>query len=110
MEIDKYMPTVCFGDIRKRYFLDDIETDDRYTDKMFKYSLLAVVDMLDNMDDNNTEQALFSGFLFSTALLCVEIHIPTSYKKAINYPTYRKMWKGAIEEEIRGLTENRTWV
>lgn len=93
MKINKYIPTVYAGEKRKRNFLDDIETNDKHRDKMYKYSLLAIIEMLDSMDHNNTEKALFSEFLFSTALLCEEIHIPTTYKKAINDPTYGKMWK-----------------
>lgn len=71
--------------------------------------MLAIIDIVDEMDSTYTENAFISEFLVSAALVSEDIPIPKSYKKAINDPTYGKLWKDAIEEEIRSLTANHTW-
>lgn len=83
--------------------------DDEFGRSAKLRALLAILDLADNIDDTNHENAFLSETLVSSALLCEEIPIPKSYKDAINDATYGKMWKEAIDEEIRALLANQTW-
>ncbi|RKF57446.1 hypothetical protein GcM3_188026, partial [Golovinomyces cichoracearum] len=108
MVIDNDKPKVYTGEKRKRYTIDDNETDNSQRNKILR-AMLAIIDIVKDADDSNTEHALLFDFLVSTALICQEIPIPRTYKQAVNDPTYGKMWREAIEEEIKSLTANKTW-
>ncbi|RKF54990.1 hypothetical protein GcC1_207031 [Golovinomyces cichoracearum] len=108
MVIDNDKPKVYTGEKRKRYTIDDNETDNSHRNKILR-AMLAIIDIVEDADDDNTEHALISDLLVSTALICQEIPIPRTYKQDVNDPTYGKMWMEAIEEEIKSLTANQTW-
>ncbi|RKF57445.1 hypothetical protein GcM3_188040 [Golovinomyces cichoracearum] len=108
MVIDNDKPKVYTGEKRKRYTIDDNETDNSHRNKILR-AMLAIIDIVEDADDDNTENALLSDLLVSTALIRQEIPIPRTYKQAVNDPTYGKMWREVIEEEIKSLTANQTW-
>ncbi|KAI1003194.1 hypothetical protein K3495_g5013 [Podosphaera aphanis] len=87
----------------------DDDDDTEYRSAKLLKAMLAILDLSDNEDDMNIDNAFLTETLISAALVCEDVPVPRSYKQAINDPIYGKMWKEAIEEEIRALTMNQTW-
>ncbi|KAI1008055.1 hypothetical protein K3495_g167 [Podosphaera aphanis] len=94
---------------RKRKLDDGDDDDTEYRSAKLLKTMLAILDLSDNEDDMNIDNAFLTKALVSAALVCEDVPVPRSYKQAINDPIYGKMWKEAIEEEIRALTMNQIW-
>jgi hypothetical protein len=70
-------------------------------------AMMALLEELDT-DEDDEEHAFLSEMLVSTAIHA-DIPIPKTYKQAVNDPVYGKMWREAIDEEVRSLQTNQTW-
>ncbi|POS87671.1 hypothetical protein EPUL_001190, partial [Erysiphe pulchra] len=101
-------PITHAGGKRKRNLYDDLDMESYRKSKILK-AMLAILDLVDKTDDMSTESAFLSEYLVSIALTYEDVPIPRSYKDAIRDPVYGKMWKEAIDEELRALVENHTW-
>ncbi|KAI1001296.1 hypothetical protein K3495_g6903 [Podosphaera aphanis] len=94
---------------RKRKLDDGDDDDTEYRSANLLKAMLAILYLSDNEDGMNVDNAFLTETLVSAALVCEDVPVPRSHKQAINDPIYGKMWKEAIEEEIRALMMNRTW-
>lgn len=82
----------------------NVDPDEEHEAKRIKV-MLALLDWFsDDEEMSETEEAAMIGLAAKH-----DIPIPTSYKEAVNHPTYGLQWRAAIGLELVQLMSNKTW-